>query len=90
MPAESHLARFVAEIPQPIDFIVTNVQQSETIFNVASQYAIATEMLSEITNLSENIQTNDGIYDAQELGVSHLNATVPASNDSIESCFMAF
>ncbi|PTN12945.1 hypothetical protein C8R11_102226 [Nitrosomonas aestuarii] len=30
---------------------------------------------------------NDGIYDAQELGVLHLSALVPATNESIESLF---
>ncbi|WP_139218478.1 hypothetical protein [Nitrosomonas aestuarii] len=158
MSAESHLAKFGVTVPQALNFLVVNIQQPETIFNVASQFAITAEMLSEITNLSPSIvreyfaasgldaseldetsilvnsdlgalesfvrfndktgglsneslrelikpllndpsaydtvfnpqftfQMNDGIYDAQELGVLHLNALVPATNESIESLF---
>ncbi|MCB1984291.1 MAG: hypothetical protein H6936_16350 [Burkholderiales bacterium] len=58
MSAESHLAKFGVTVPQALNFLVANVGQPETIFNVASQFAITTEMLGEITNLSPDIVSN--------------------------------
>ncbi|MDR4517040.1 MAG: hypothetical protein MRK00_06600 [Nitrosomonas sp.] len=168
MLAASHLAKLGVTVPQALKFLVTNVERPETIFNVASQYAITTQMLGEITHLSPDIisdyfadfgldsselddtsilvnadlgafsqfvsfnkndeayadnvdnisealstdslrefvqpllndpasydsvfgpqfpfQANDGVYDAEELGVD-LGIEVPATNESIESLF---
>lgn len=58
MSAASHLAKFGVTVPQALNFLIANVEQPETIFNVASQYAITTEMLGEITNLSPEVVSN--------------------------------
>ena len=58
MSAESHLAKFGVTVQQALNFLVANIEQPETIFNVASQYAITTEMLGEITTLSPDIVSN--------------------------------
>ncbi len=58
MSAESHLAKFGVTVPQALNFLIANVEQPETIFNVASQYAITTAMLGEITTLSPEVVSN--------------------------------
>ena len=161
MSAESHLAKFSVTIQQASDFIFSNVDHPEIIFNTAADFAVTTEMLSEITQFSTEViseyfinfgldtsnlddthilinsdpgalsslvsfnektnilsneslrgvvqealqqssidpttydavfgpvfafQDDDGIYDAEELGVTGLN-DVPATTESIESLF---
>ncbi|HNP26526.1 MAG TPA: hypothetical protein PKM20_07280 [Nitrosomonas sp.] len=73
MSAESHLAKFGVTVPQALNFLVANVQQPETIFNVSSQFAITTEMLSEITNLSASIVRD--YFAASGLNASELDDT---------------
>lgn len=73
MSAESHLAKFGVTVPQALNFLIANVEQPETIFNVASQYAITTQMLSEITNLSPDIVSN--YFAASGLDSSELDDT---------------
>ena len=70
MLAASHLAKLGVTVPQALNFLVANVEQPDTIFNVASQYAITTQMLGEITNLSPSIISDyfaDSGLDSSEL-----------------------
>lgn len=52
MSAESHLAKFGITVEQAIDFIKSNLQNPGDIFQVAHDYGVTTDMLSELSGYS--------------------------------------
>lgn len=55
MSAETHLAKFGVTFQQASDFIFANVDRPQVIFDTANEFAVTTEMLSEITQFSTDI-----------------------------------
>ncbi len=55
MSAETHLAKIPFTIQQAKDFIFSNTEKPEIIFQAAFDYGVTTEMLSEITGFSTDI-----------------------------------
>lgn len=84
MSAESHLAKFEITLQQAKNFIDSNINQSEIIFEAAFNYSVTIPMLSEITKYSD-----DEIIDYFEsAGISHpssLNNTRKLVNSDLGS-----
>ncbi|MCB1934661.1 MAG: hypothetical protein KDF59_01845 [Nitrosomonas sp.] len=55
MSAETHLAKFSVTVQQASSFIFSHTDQPEIIFNKAAEFAVTTEMLSEITGFSTEL-----------------------------------
>jgi len=87
MSAETHLAKFGVTVQNAFDFIVAHVDQPEIIFNAADQFAITTEMLAEITNISTDVITQyfaEFNLDTRELDDTHiLISTEPGTLGSL-------
>lgn len=55
MSAETHLAKFGITVQKASDYIFSHTDHPEIIFNKATEFAVTTEMLSEITGFSTEL-----------------------------------
>jgi len=73
MSAETHLAKFGVTVQQASDFIFSHTDHPEIIFNKAAEFAVTTEMLSEITGFSTDLIS--GYFEKRGFATSGLDQT---------------
>lgn len=83
MSVEKHLAKFGVTVQQAKDFIKSNAQQPENIFDIAFDNGVTTEMLSELSGYSIDIVRE--YFDAAKLNSIKLDYTKLLINSDLNS-----